>query len=66
VQTSAEEAAKVIIEGVKKRQGRILIGQDALYLDALQRNHPPDYQDSEEYQKLMETIFPEEWGKSGS
>lgn len=36
------------------------------YLDALSRSHPPDYQDPEEYRELMEAIFPEEWGKSGS
>jgi NAD(P)-dependent dehydrogenase (short-subunit alcohol dehydrogenase family) len=45
-QTSAEEAAKVIVEGVKKNQWRILIGPDAIALDDLQRTHPEDYLDT--------------------
>jgi NAD(P)-dependent dehydrogenase (short-subunit alcohol dehydrogenase family) len=41
--TSAEEAASVIVEGIKGNRWRILIGQDAASLDELQRSHPEDY-----------------------
>ncbi len=43
--TSAADAAKVIIEGVKRRKWRILIGQDAVAMDELQRTRPEDYQE---------------------
>ncbi len=45
-QTSAEDAAAAIIAGIKKKQWRILIGQDAVALDELQRTHPEDYLDT--------------------
>ncbi len=45
-QTSAVDAAAAIIAGIKKKQWRILIGQDALALDELQRTHPADYLDT--------------------
>jgi len=66
VKTSAEEVARAIIGEFKKSRGGFPWGRMHLYQAALQRNHPLDYQESEEYQKVMEMIFPEEWGKSGS
>ncbi len=45
-QTSAEDAAEAIIAGIKKKQWRILVGQDAFALDELQRTHPEDYLDT--------------------
>jgi hypothetical protein len=46
--TSPEEAAAVIVEGIKKkkRKWRILIGQDAVNLDQLQRSHPEDFHEN--------------------
>ena len=38
--TSAEAAAKVILDGVKAKQWRILIGPDAKALDKRVRKHP--------------------------
>ncbi len=52
--TSAEEAARVIIEGIKKNQWRILIGEDARSLDELQRTQP------EMYQEVLSQILPKE------
>lgn len=54
--TSPEEAARIIIEGIKKNQWRILIGQDAVGLDGLQRSNP------EGYQEVLLTILPKELG----
>ncbi|MEO0473081.1 MAG: SDR family oxidoreductase, partial [Bacteroidota bacterium] len=42
--TSAEEAAKVIMQGLKKEKKRILIGKDARYLDRMQRLMPIGYE----------------------
>jgi len=41
--TSPEEAAARILEGVERREPRILIGADARKLDILQRLHPATY-----------------------
>ncbi len=54
--TSAEEAAKVIIEGIRKKQWRILIGQDAIGLDELQRTQPDNYQE------ILSQIWPKGLG----
>ena len=54
--TSPEDAARIIIEGIKKKQWRILIGQDAVGLDGLQRSNP------EGYQEVLLTILPKELG----
>ena len=51
---SPEDAAKIIVGGVKKKQWRILIGQDAVGLDGLQRSNP------EGYQEVLLTILPKE------
>ena len=56
--TSPEDAARIIIEGIKKKQWRILIGQDAVGLDGLQRSNP------EGYQEVLLTILPKEFLES--
>ncbi|MBP1718172.1 MAG: putative oxidoreductase [Deltaproteobacteria bacterium] len=56
--TSAEDAARIIIEGIKKNQWRILIGQDAVGVDGLQRSNP------EGYQEVLLTILPKEFLES--
>jgi len=52
--TSPEDAARVIIQGIKENQWRILIGQDAIGLDTLQRSNP------EGYQEVLLTLLPKE------
>jgi NADP-dependent 3-hydroxy acid dehydrogenase YdfG len=42
--TTAETAAKVIIDGVEKKKARVLIGLDATALDIMQRILGPTYQ----------------------
>lgn len=42
--TSPEEAARVILEGVKKERARILIGTDARIIDLAQRLFPASYE----------------------
>lgn len=42
--TTAEEAAEVILRGVRRNARRVLIGADAIALDALQRIAPGSYQ----------------------
>ncbi len=54
--TSAEEAAKVIIAGIRKKQWRILIGQDAVALDELQCTQP------DKYQEILSQIWPKGLG----
>ena len=56
--TSPEDAARIIIEGIKKKQWRILIGEDAVGLDGLQRSNP------EGYQEVLLTILPKEFLES--
>jgi NAD(P)-dependent dehydrogenase (short-subunit alcohol dehydrogenase family) len=50
------EAARTIVEGVRKKQWRILIGQDAVALDELQRTQP------ENYQEILSQIWPKGLG----
>jgi NAD(P)-dependent dehydrogenase (short-subunit alcohol dehydrogenase family) len=54
--TPAEEAAGVIIEGIKNNSWRILIGEDARGLDELQRTQP------EAYPEILAQIWPKELG----
>lgn len=42
--TTPDQAARVIIDGIKKNKRRILIGADAYAIDALQRSLPTAYQ----------------------
>lgn len=42
--TTPDEAARVIVDGVKKNKRRILIGADAYAIDAMQRSMPTAYQ----------------------
>ena len=42
--TTAEQAAKVILDGVKKNKRRVLIGGDARLIDLVQRLMPTGYQ----------------------
>lgn len=44
-QTTPEEAARVILEAVKKNRRRVLVGPDAYVIDAIQRLLPTRYQD---------------------
>ena len=43
LKTSPEEAAEVIVQGILKRRGRVLIGGDARMLDRIQRLFPETY-----------------------
>ena len=43
LKTSPEEAAEVIVQGIIKRRGRVLIGGDARMLDRIQRLFPETY-----------------------
>ncbi len=43
LKTSPEEAAEVIVQGIIKRRGRVLIGSDARMLDRIQRLFPETY-----------------------
>ena len=54
--TSAEDAARLMVDGIKRKQWRILIGQDAVGMDELQRSHPEDYQE------ILSAIWPKGLG----
>lgn len=43
--TSPDEAARVILDGVRKNSPRVLIGMDARLIDSMQRLLPTGYQD---------------------
>ncbi len=49
--TTPEQAAKIIINGIIKKQPRILVGLDAKILDLLQRFLPV------KYQKVVKKVF---------
>ncbi|MGD0193205.1 MAG: SDR family NAD(P)-dependent oxidoreductase [Rhizomicrobium sp.] len=51
--TSAAEAAKIILDGVKAEKWRILVGRDAEYLDAKVRTAPEDAYSMAFYQDMM-------------
>ena len=42
--TTSDEAARVILEGVRANKRRVLIGADAHVIDAAQRSFPTLYQ----------------------
>lgn len=44
VRTTAPQAAKAIVKGLKKKKKRILIGKDAWFLDKMQRLFPTSYE----------------------
>lgn len=52
--TSAAEAAKIILDGVKAEKWRILVGKDAEFLDAQVRAAPEKAYSPEFYQALIE------------
>ena len=54
--TSAAQAATIILDGVKAEQWRILVGDDAHYLDALVRAHPENAYDPDFFQKFAEEV----------
>jgi NAD(P)-dependent dehydrogenase (short-subunit alcohol dehydrogenase family) len=51
--TSAAQAAKIILDGVKAGQWRILVGDDAHILDAMVRQDPEQAYTEEFYRKLV-------------
>jgi len=51
--TSAAQAAKIILDGVKAGKWRILVGKDAEYLDAKVRANPEGAYTHEFYQDLV-------------
>jgi NAD(P)-dependent dehydrogenase (short-subunit alcohol dehydrogenase family) len=51
--TSAAEAAKIILDGVKAEKWRILVGRDAEYLDTKVRAAPEDAYSMAFYQDMM-------------
>lgn len=57
--TSASEAAQIILEGVRRDQWRILVGQDAIGLDERVRRDPENAYTQEFYAMLVEEIS---WG----
>jgi NAD(P)-dependent dehydrogenase (short-subunit alcohol dehydrogenase family) len=52
--TSASQAAKIILDGVKAEQWRILVGKDAEFLDAQVRAAPEKAYTPEFYQSLID------------
>jgi NAD(P)-dependent dehydrogenase (short-subunit alcohol dehydrogenase family) len=55
--TSAEDAASIILEGVKEKRWRILVGEDADFLDQLVRADPEPVYDIEFYKRRIERWF---------
>lgn len=53
--TTAPQAAKAIVKGLKKKKKRILIGKDAWFLDKIQRLFPTSYESwvRKQYEKNM-------------
>jgi NAD(P)-dependent dehydrogenase (short-subunit alcohol dehydrogenase family) len=54
--TTAAQAAKIILDGVKAERWRILVGDDAHRLDELVRQAPERAYDAEFYQSLVEEV----------
>jgi len=54
--TTAAQAAKIILDGVKAERWRILVGDDAHRLDELVRQAPEGAYDAEFYQSLVEEV----------
>ena len=54
--TTAAQAAKIILDGVKAEKWRILVGDDAHKLDARVRQYPEDAYTAEFYKSLVEEV----------
>jgi len=54
--TTAAQAAKIILDGVKAERWRILVGDDAQRLDERVREMPERAYDAEFYQSLVEEV----------
>jgi NAD(P)-dependent dehydrogenase (short-subunit alcohol dehydrogenase family) len=54
--TTAAQAAKIILDGVKRGQWRILVGEDAHKLDARVRQNPEDAYTVEFYKSFAEEV----------
>jgi hypothetical protein len=54
--TTAAEAAKIILDGVKADRWRILVGEDALKMDALVRADPEDAYEPGFFQRLASEV----------
>ena len=52
--TSADQAADIILKGVKDKQWRILVGDDAQLLDAFVRESPEDAYEEDFVEKLSD------------
>jgi NAD(P)-dependent dehydrogenase (short-subunit alcohol dehydrogenase family) len=51
--TTAAQAARIILDGVKKERWRILVGEDAVRLDELVRASPDQAYDIDFYERLV-------------
>jgi len=54
--TTAAEAAKIILDGVKAERWRILVGEDAIKMDAMVRANPEAAYTPEFFQDLMKEV----------
>jgi hypothetical protein len=54
--TSAAEAAKIILDGVKAERWRILVGEDAKRLDERVRKTPEQAYDREFYESFTQEV----------
>ena len=52
-ETSAEEAVEIILAGVAEKRWRILVGEDAKFLDESSRNDPESAYEVEFYDWLV-------------
>ena len=50
--TSAAEAAKIILDGVRQERWRILVGEDAQVMDRLVREDPEQAYEPEFFERL--------------
>jgi len=55
--TSAEDAASIILEGVKEKRWRILVGEDAEFLDQAVRADPESAYELEFFQRLADRMM---------
>ena len=55
--TSAEDAASIILEGVKEKRWRILVGKDAELLDQAVRADPESAYELEFFQRLADRMM---------
>ena len=61
--TSAEDAAAIILSGVKEKRWRILVGEDAEFVDKFVREDPESAYELEFFERLAERQL---WTMSGS